>query len=231
MLCMQVNAQNDRSEILRVFQMVSDKYSTEPLRFEIKYYYADADKPNTLLDSLSGECILNKKSFWYGLDNTEIVSDSFFTVTLFKEDRLMYLSAPSKKALPQDPIKQFDTLLLNNKNIHFSLVRTGADYQISFEFDSVDVYKQMVFTVDGNRFLIKRVDNVVRASELYDPSVKSLLTTENKFAVVSMVMTNYRKETGTSFIDSRKYFTRQGDSFIANPPFENYKIFVGTPNL
>jgi len=35
----------------------------------------------------------------------------------------------------------------------------------------------------------------------------------------------------TNQLDVKKYFKKEGNEFIPLPPFENYKIFLGSTNL
>ena len=92
-------------------------------------------------------------------------------------------------------------------------------------------YKTIEYEIDLSGYITK-MKCVVQASELYDPSVKEIVEGENTYAIVEAVFTNYKKvDVSNNQFDVTKYFKKEGDEFIALPPYENYKVFLGTINL
>jgi hypothetical protein len=228
-------AQNDVKNVKKIISSISDAYTKNFLRFDIAYYYADEASPNQNLDSLKGEFKFYKNKFWYKLDNTEAMSDSLNFVTVFGDDQLIYLAKPSKNNISNNPLKQLDSLLayLENQHIHCSIQEGRYENRLTFEFDSVITCKRIVYVIDAKTNLIKQIDNTVRASELYDASAKPLLAKTEKFVIVKAVISHYGVESvdPLSFFSTDKYYKKELGKYVGVAPFENYKIFLGTPNL
>jgi hypothetical protein len=228
-------AQGDEKKVRKIIQSVSETYAHSFLHFDVAYYYADEMNPGQNLDSLKGQFKFYKNKFWYRLDNTEAMSDSSNFVTLFGEDQLMYLSKLPKNNLSTNPLGQLDSVLtyLENQHIHFSLKEGRSENILTFEFDSVTTYKRVVYVIDAKTNFIKRIDNTVNASELYDPSARPLLEKTEKYVIVKAVMNNYglEKIDPSSFFNTEKYYRKESGKYIAVAPFENYRIFLATPNL
>jgi hypothetical protein len=67
---------------------------------------------------------------------------------------------------------------------------------------------------------------------LYEASVRSLVEASNAYAVVECLYTNYRQEnSGKDLFDAARYFKKEGNEWVTVAPYDNYKIFIGTPNL
>jgi hypothetical protein len=236
MVCLQsLQAQEDEKKVKRIIESISNTYAKSFIHFDVTYYYADEAKPNENLDSIKGQFKFFRNKFWYKLDNTEAMSDSLHYVTLFGDDQLMYLSKLPKNNIGTNPLNQLDSLLtyLQNQHIHFSVQEGRNENVLTFEFDSVGNYKKVVYVIDAKTNFIRQINSTVNAREMYDPAAKPLLEKTEKFVIVKVVMNNYGTEEGdpSLFFNTDKYYRKESGQYVAVAPFENYKIFLGTPNL
>jgi hypothetical protein len=92
-------------------------------------------------------------------------------------------------------------------------------------------YKTIEYEIDPSNFITK-MKCIVQANELYDPSVKELIEDSDTYAIIETTFKNYKRSgVYTNQLDVKKYFKKEGNEFIPLPPFENYKIFLGSTNL
>jgi len=103
----------------------------------------------------------------------------------------------------------------------------GADGQTLLESDAIETKVSKLKRSD------QRSKDTIRASELYDASAKPLLAKTEKFVIVKAVISHYGVESvdPLSFFSTDKYYKKELGKYVGVAPFENYKIFLGTPNL
>jgi hypothetical protein len=224
--------QNDKQKVIDVLRNVSENYSKPgSLSFDIIYRYANELQPGISLDSLKGSFKINGDQYWYSLDNTEAMGNKEYIMMLFKEDQIMYLTKPSAASITQNPVALIDSVLMYNDSIHVQLTAAQKQKKIKIDFVPGMKYKTIEYEINSSGY-ISKMKCVVQASELYDPSVKEMVETENVYAIVEAVFTNYKKsDLPNNQFDVTKYFRKEGDEFIALPPYDNYKVFLGTINL
>lgn len=230
----QARAQHvERHKVMAALASVAKAYNDAGvLSFDVQYYYAAEQSPQTHLDSLKGRFKLYKNLYWYELDNTEVMSDSVYTVMLFKEDSLMHLSKRSATMPSFNPLAQLDSFLLNNKNISFEISTTKREEQIVINFNGSGLYKKIVYTIDPATLFLSKVTNVVKAETLYDASVKELLDEEEVYAIVEMTFGNYQKiKADKRVFDTKRYVKKTADGYEAQFPYNQYKIYFGSTNL
>jgi hypothetical protein len=224
---------SEKQKVIGELKSVSEHYRNKKyLSFDIRYKYANEQQPAVYLDTLSGSFKISGNQYWYSLANTEAIGNNEYMILLFKEDKIMYLTKPSSFSLGQNPIALIDSFLSNNDNINYTISNINKQKQIVLDFGEGLKYKRIEYDIEAASGLISKMICIVRASELYDPSVKSLVDSDNTYAIIEANFTNY-KEIGfnSDLFDIAKYFKKQGEEFIALPPYETYKVFLGTTQL
>ena len=73
---------------------------------------------------------------------------------------------------------------------------------------------------------------LVKANQLYDPSVKDLVNPENTYAIIEIFYTNYKKEPFNNVVfDTDRYVKRNGKDYLPADPYNSFKIFMGSSGL
>lgn len=230
--CYAVYAQPSQKQkaISSLKQLAAQYKEAQYLSFDISYKYATQENPDLFLDSLKGSFKMNGTNYWYSLDSTEYLSNQMFTLMLFKEDKIMYLSKPLDQAAI-NPITVLDSVFLND-NIIYGITSTNGYEKLVLDFPAGSKNKQVEYHIDSKTGFITKMICLVQAEQLYDASVHSVIEENGRYAVVEINLNNYKEKSFDSKqFDTGKYFIKQGDEFVTTASYESYKIFLGTPNL
>ena len=101
---------------IQVFDALKQAYQiAQGVSFNVKYTYTNETRPNDVLDSLSGKFEISHDNYRYLLDSTETIHNNKYTIILFREDKIMYLTKPSL-AVSANPIEVIGEFFKNNKN-------------------------------------------------------------------------------------------------------------------
>lgn len=223
----------ENQKVLAELRRVSERYRTTPyLGFDIRYRYASEEAPDTYLDSLKGSFKLHGDRYWYSLDQTEAIVTGDIMMLLFREDQVMYLSRPSAAWVGSSPVTVLDSLLTHAEGYKATLKTSGKSSLIHLEFPANSACKSITYEIDARTHLISRMQCVVPATELYDPSVRPVVEGDGVYAVIDIGFANY-KENGfdPAQFDTAKYFQKQGAEYVPVAPYQSYKLFLGSPNL
>jgi hypothetical protein len=223
----------NKDKVIDELKAISERFrNTKYLSFDIKYKYSSEDKPTTFLDSLDGSFKINGNNYWYAMAETEGVANTDYTILLFKEDKIMYLSKPSSVSIAQSPVAIVDSFLTDRPGIKYTLDIQKKQKTIVLEFAENQKYKRIEYDIDAITGLISKMTCVVQASEMYDPSVKTQIEDNSVYVIVEANFKNYRENSfGESLFDTAKYFKKEGEEYIALPPYDSYKVFLGKNTL
>jgi hypothetical protein len=222
-----------KDKVINELRKISERFrNSRYLSFDINYRYASEQKPSVFLDSLDGSFKLSGNKYWYTMADTEGIGNSEYTILLFREDKIMYLSKPSGVSIAQNPIAMIDSFLTARPGIKYSIDVQKKQKKITLEFDGNEKYKKIEYDMDAVTGFITKMSCVVQASEMYDPSVRSEIEDRSVYVVVEADFKNYRENSFVdSLFDTAKYFKKVGEEYIALPPYESYKVFLGTNTL
>ena len=223
---------NTKQEALAKLRQLASRYEkADRLGFNVKYKYALEQQPLAYIDSMDGEFRMNGGVYSYTLDSTEAIVNADYSIMLFKEDKIMYLTKPSGAAEAQSPLMLPDTLWLNDTGVECKLDTTGRDMKISIVFKNNPAFKKIEYYINKKTGMVARVLSYVQSSQLYDPSVRQVVDA-SVYAVMEMKFSNYREKSfDDGVLNMSKYFTKQGKEFATASAYESYKIFLGSPNL
>jgi hypothetical protein len=232
-LLMAQEKQVDREAVITSLKNLSAKYrEMKYLGFDIAYRFSDEKKPSIYLDSIRGSFRMNGNDYWYSLDSTEAVGNSDYMLMLFKEDKIMYLTKPSAFSIAQSPVSLIDSFLAKDPGIIYSIVEENKLRKIQLQFKEGLKYKKIEYEIDKSTGFITKMSCVVKASEMYDASVRQQVDDSGVYAVVDAVFTHYSfGKFDSSQFNTAKYFKKEGEEYIALPPYELYKVFLGNNTL
>jgi hypothetical protein len=202
------------------------------LSFDVQYRYSAEDAPTAWRDSLGGSFKMDGSRYWYLLDSTEMLSGDKYVVILYREDKIMYLNTAATAATSVSPVAMLDSFLLKKTGLRYHLAIDGQQTLVSIFFDKEQVYKKMEYYINNNTGLLTKTISVVRADQLYDPSVRGKVTPRDSYAIIETLFRNYHEKSFDSeLFNMERYFRKEGNSYVTVPPYTNYKIFLGKPGL
>jgi hypothetical protein len=221
--------QPSKTEVLRELENISSNYSIpNNLSFDLQYRYANEVDPQKWVDSLRGKYYVTAEGIFFAVDNTETIVNKDYTIVLFKNDNLMYVT---KSMLNQaNPVAMLDTLILSNVT-NCQVLRTNKETIIELIFPDGSSCKRIQYLIDPPSQRVLRITQIVKADQLLDESVRSP-EKSTEYAIVQIDFSNYSDAVKVSDIfKPEHYFKRNGEILSCVPPFESFRIFVGTPNL
>lgn len=226
---------NKEQQFLDVLKGLQERYKKmEALSYDIKYQYSNEHTPATILDSVTGSVIMQGGDYWYQVDSTVAISTGKFNIILFKKDKLMYLSNPSRQMAGVDPVAMFDSTLSHVPGISFSVEDTGHAQLLRISFPEDMQYKKIEWFVDQATGMITKVLYVIKTEQLMELGTSAITAdgTYEPYANVEALFFNYeqlKKDVG--LFDEQKYFSRSGSEFTTAEDYKDFKIFLGSPNL
>ena len=223
----------DRQKAIGALHALSERYKTyKSLSFSIAYKYSAEDKPGLYADSLKGYFTMSGSRYRYILDSTEFIGDKDHVVVLYKRDRVMYLAKSSPALQSGNPMAKLDSVLLKNDSVHIRMDETKGQQTITLSFPSGSATREIRYVIDRGSGYLTRMVQVVPSRQLYDPSVRPLVQGQSSYAIVETDFINYSQGNGDEqSLDQGQYFKKEGKQYTPLPPYDSYKIFLGTPDF
>jgi hypothetical protein len=224
---------NAKKEAIDIMQNVVNKYRAETgLSFDIAYKYSMENAPGEVLDSLSGQCKIMGDRYWYLLDNTESVKTGDCLVMIFRDDEIMYLAKPSANTVAANPLAMIDSLLFQNNNISFRLTEDKEWQTLTLDFSAHPTYKQIEYRVDKRSGLLQKMTSLVSNELMSGTPAAQTAVNKSPYAIVETFFSNYRQGGfDKKLFDSNRYFKKNGNEYLAAAPFEQYRVFLGSPGM
>jgi len=222
-------------QVMAEMKKIQAFYNTQDLSFGIKYTYANEHEPGKVLDSLSGEVEMAGASYRYSLDNMETIRNERYSIILFKEDKVMYLAKPGKNESAANPMELMKAALERTGINSCEILRNGHFKTIRILFGENTPYRKMELTIDTLSGYLLTMQYIVKTAMLMDKSDENdstQITGYDEYAIVSTRFEHYRKmPADRSRFDEHTFFYREGEVLKTTKAYQDYSLFVGTPNL
>ncbi|SFW81862.1 hypothetical protein [Chitinophaga sancti] len=217
---------------LNMLRRVQAKSLQQPVSFDLKYTYSNEHTPYKLLDSLQGKVEMNGENYRCLLDHTETIHNGIYNIVLFKEDKLMYLAKNSKAASPVDPLATIYSLLEAATGSSFSYQQKNTIIDVTFPANGP--CKKMSIVIDTVSQRVISMNYVLKTTMLIsaDNQGDELPVGYEEYALVKTNLYNYKEiAANKSRYDEKEFFYREGDVLKVTPAYQDYNIFVGSPDL
>lgn len=216
---------------INIFRRVQAKSQQQAVSFEMLYTYSNESTPGTLLDSMRGTIEISGENYRSSMDHTETIRNSKYNIVLFKEDKLMYLAANNHAGTPGDPLETLHTLLQGGINCTFSTERMNTIINVSFPAGTN--CKHLSITIDTVSQRLIAMQYILKTSLLMDEEMKNDVPEGyEEYALVKASFYHYKDlPVNSSRFDEKAFFYKDGNAFKVTPAYEDYNIFVGTPDL
>ncbi|PSL46713.1 hypothetical protein CLV51_103694 [Chitinophaga niastensis] len=217
---------------IEILDKVSKSYGAGELSFDLNYTYANEHQPGVLLDSLHGSMQLSQGNYRSAIGNTILLKNSHYNIAVFKEDKLIHVSKPMlSDSLDASPLGMIAASIRQAGIKTCQITRKGDITQIHFTFPPDNVYKYMEIKLDNKNWHINQLQFVIKSSML---SESGQVAGEGYEAYALVKASFYHYKTGhtdPAIFNENQFFTRKADTLIPAPAYEDYEVFIGTPNI
>jgi hypothetical protein len=221
----------DTTRLLKEMSNLRTKYQTHAVSFDISYSYAAELHPDVILDSLTGNMELNGSNYHYLLDNTETIANDRYSIILYGEDKIMYLSK-SSSLNTGDPTQQLRSMMEKAGIQKCVITEKGNRKSILISFLPGGSYREMEMIIDKASGYLTETRYVVKTTLLMESQGTTPDPEYGEYAIVRTVLYNYKEPVNDiSRFDEHAFFYKEGNEFKTTPAYKEYKIFVGSPNL
>lgn len=234
--CSIAQAVKDTTKIHNLLSRFSQIYSPKDstISCNVSYVYTNETNESELLDSVSGFLEFSNGRSHSILGNTESVSNDSLSVTLFQEEKIMYLAKVKSDAMLQNPITSVHNLLQAIPNLQIAFSTSSRNDTISIGFPPGMEYKSIQIVSDRSTSFLEKVIYVVKTEQLADPTDEQYydLSKYDAFAKVTASFSKYRTErVKNEVFDNSHFFSKEGSEIKAAPPYSDYKVYIGTAGL
>jgi hypothetical protein len=234
MMQVRVSAQekNDTARLFATMKELQQMYKQKAISFDIRYTYASELHPGVELDSLAGHMDVSGKNYHYLLSGTEMTANERYVVTLFKEEKIIYLSKPL--SAPVDPVQQMWLSMQTIGVTSCSFPETATVKAINIGFKAGSPYKEMQMDFDKKTGYLMEMRYVLKTEMLMasGEGAEDAAAEYGEYAVVRCTYANYKTlSPRPDMFDERKFFYKDGNEYKSTGAYSEYKVFVGAPNL
>jgi len=234
-LCQSVYAQesNDTARLFATIKQLQEIYKQKAISFDIRYTYASELKPEAVLDSLTGQMDISGASYHYVMSGTEMTANERYVITLFGEDKIMYLSKPLSNG-PVDPLDQMWASMKTAGVNSCAFTESGNVKSVNIGFRPGGPYKEMKLNFDRKTGYLMEMKYVLKTEMLMTASegIGNVIAEYGEYAIVRCTYKNYRTLVPRAgMFDENRFFYKEDGIFKPTGSFSEYRVFQGSPNL
>ncbi len=224
---------NDTAKLFIEMKALQGVYK-QPLSFDVRYTYASELHPEAVLDSLSGHMEIAGNRYYYQLANTEMTANEKYVITLFKEDKIMYLSK-SMSQNTADPLEQMRVSMKTAGVTRCAVAEKGKVKTITVGFKEGGPYKELQMDFEKSSGYLLSMRYILKTTMLMESTggANAEVPAEyGEYAIVQSYYNNYKQlSPDANQFDNTKFFYKEGSEFKPTTAYNEYKIFVGSPDL
>jgi len=228
---MQAQAVNDTAALFAEVRELQAVYQA-PVSFDINYIYTSEQRPDSILDTMHGTLEMSGTSFRYCIDSVETMTNASYSVTLFKNEKIMYLSRPSG-INTADPVQQFRSVLEKMGFSSCTVKQEKGRKVIQIGFPAGGPYREIEMDINKKTGYISAMRYVMKTMLLMESgATEADAAAYGEYAIVTTTFDHY-KPLSTDYIrfNEGSYFYKDGAGFKPTNTYSEYKIFKGSPNL
>jgi len=223
----------DTTKLFETIKQLQDLYKQKAVSFDIRYTYTSEHNPEKELDSLIGHMDLSGNNYHYLLSETEMTANERYVITLFAEDKIMYLSKPFSGGAV-DPMTQMWAAMKTAGLTSCIFSETVRTRSLSIDFKAGGPYKKMELVFDKKSGYLNEMKYVLRTEMLMSSGegIENIVAEYGEYAIVKCKYSNYKALVpDADMFDERKFFYKDGETFMPTARYNEYKVFQGSPGL
>jgi hypothetical protein len=224
-------AVNDTAALFAEVHKLQAVYQS-PVSFDITYTYTSEQRPDSVLETMHGTLEMSGASFRYCIDSVETMANDSYSITLFKKDKVMYLSRPSSLNTV-DPVQQFRSILEKMRFSKCAIKQQGDQKVVRISFPAGGAYREIEMNIDKKTGYVTAMRYVMKTMLLMEAGASQADATEyGEYAVIKTTFDHYKPlSTDYTRFNEGRYFYKEGGGFKPTNTYSEYKIFTGSPNL
>jgi hypothetical protein len=201
----------------------------------VVYRYANKDKPQQYIDTMSGEVALDKNHMRFTIENMETVTNDTYTIQVDNDEKLIYLSTP-QPAQMADPVAMLDSALA-----HFEGIRTGVTYNkgtatLTLSFPPGQTYRNVIMVINEKTGFFQQVvyelrtDELVEKDQLMGQGGSGPYQNEGR---IEILFSDYRQGRFTDeLFNEERYINRLAKGqYRPAEKYKDYQVFLASPKL
>jgi hypothetical protein len=230
-------AQSDSAATRGFLAKIQQAYSKGHfLDFNMRYYYANADRPDVYLDSLTGRIQMNSGNCLLSLNGIETIITDKYAIQVINANKVIYLAAARKAASASNPVGMVDSILAHIRGAQTMVAKTGHTESLTLDFPPDQAYSRITIRIDAKTGLIQRISyalNTARlvAKELIDkPGNPSPYKARGNMEIV---FSDYRQGNfDDNLFREENFVTRVAPGhFEPAARYKDYHIYLASTNL
>lgn len=205
------------------------------LGFTIRYYYANADRPNLFLDSLSGEIQMDKGRSRFALQGTETVLTDRYSIQINNDEKVIYLASAHHVAAA-NPLSMLDSVFAHVGGIKTATRHEGGQDIMTLLFPPGKPYSGMEIRIDDRSGFFQQITysvntaNVVGKEMIDGPNNPSPYQSQGRMEIM---FGDYQQgRFGDGVFNEDNFFNKvAAGHFEPSGRYRDYHIFLASSNL
>lgn len=230
-----VSIQAQDIKIEKEFSLIQSAYKkSEYLSYTVQYLYAKEKTPHNYIDTVNGKYRINRNRFWGVLDNVEFIQDDSLFISLYPEDKVIFLSSAAPDWMSINP--NWDSIWKAKKESVKVLTQQEGDFtKIEMLYTGDSATKKTELWYNTQSHMLQKIIYVIKqpygSASGYDES-EAEQNEEGEFAVIEIRFSEYSNtEFDLSVLNANEYVKKNGKEYLPAEKYQDYKIFIGSPNL
>lgn len=225
---------NDTAKLFEEMKSLQSVYQKKAVAFNVRYTYASELHPEVVLDSLAGHMKIAGSKYYCQLANTEMTANDKYVITLFKEDKIMYLSKPAGLNVA-DPLEQMRISIRTTGVNRCVITEQGTLKSIKVGFKDGGPYKELQMDFEKSSGYLRTMRYILKTAMLMETAGNpnaEVPEEYGEYAIVESYYTDYKQlSQQENMFEEVKFFYKEGNEFKPATAYSDYRIFVGSPDL
>lgn len=231
-----VRAADSTNAVKQFMQKVQQAYkSASYLSFHVVYRYANKDKPQQYIDTMSGEVALDKNHMRFTIENMETITNDTYTVQIDNDEKLIYVSTPQPVQMA-DPVAMLDSALARFEGIYAGVAHNKSMATLTLNFPPGQTYKNVIMVINEKTGYFEKVvyelytNELVEKDQLMGQGGNGPYQNEGN---IEILFSEYRQGRFTDelFNESRYINRLAKGQYQPAEEYKDYQVFLASPKL
>lgn len=231
-----VRAADSTNAVKQFMQKVQQAYkSASYLSFHVVYRYANKDKPQQFLDTMSGEVALDKNHMRFTIENMETVTNDTYNIQVDNDEKLIYVSTPQSVQM-NNPVAMLDSALAHFEGIRAGVVHNKGMATLTLKFPPGQTYKNIMMVVNEKTGYFEKMvyelytNELVEKDQLMGQGSNGPYQNEGN---IEILFSDYRQGRFTDelFSESRYINRIAKGQYQAAEKYKDYQVFLASSKL
>jgi hypothetical protein len=231
-----VRATDSTKAVKQFMQKVQQAYkSASYLSFHVVYQYANKDKPQQYIDTMSGEVAIDKNHMRFVIEHMETVTNDTYTLQIDNDEKLIYLSTPQPSQMI-DPVAMLDSALAHFEGIRAVVVHDKGMATLTLKFPPGQPYKNFMMIINEKTGYFEKVvyelytAGLIEKDQMMGQGGSGVYQNEGS---IEILFSDYRQGRFTDeLFDESQYINRLAKGkYQPAEKYKDYQVFLASPKL